>query len=101
MFNKRPEHDDDPKTIEETRQYIRDFDHLAAPTMNAQDLYNKMLELDPNRVNPAWALWSSVRAVMSAAAVPSWPGVKRGRRRASAMHPAVTPFTSVREEIPI
>jgi len=68
--HKRPERDDDPRTIEETRQYIRDFDRLAATTTSAQDLYNKMLELYPNRVNPAWALWSSARAVMSAAAVP-------------------------------
>src|ERR1700724_958420 len=67
--HKRPEHDDDPKTIEETRQYIRDFDHRAATTTSAQDLYNKMLELYPNRVNPAWALWSSAGALMSAAAV--------------------------------
>ena len=29
----------------------------------AQELYDRMLELYPNRVNPGWALWSSVRAV--------------------------------------
>jgi hypothetical protein len=29
------------------------------------ELYDKMLELYPNRVNPGWALWSSVRAVKS------------------------------------
>jgi glyoxylase-like metal-dependent hydrolase (beta-lactamase superfamily II) len=68
--HKRPERDDDPRTIEETRQYIRDFDRLAETTTSALDLYNKMLELYPSRVNPAWALWSSARAVMSAAAVP-------------------------------
>src|SRR5216684_973400 len=27
--HKRPENDDDPRIIEETRQYIRDFDRLA------------------------------------------------------------------------
>jgi len=68
--HKRPERDDDPRTIEETRQYIRDFDRLAEATTSALDLYNEMLELYPNRVNPAWALWSSARAVMSAAAAP-------------------------------
>ena len=49
--------------IEQTRQYIRDFDRLAATTQTAQELYAKMLELHPNRVNPGWALWSSARAV--------------------------------------
>jgi glyoxylase-like metal-dependent hydrolase (beta-lactamase superfamily II) len=61
--HKRPENDDHPRIIEETRQYIRDFDRLAETTTSAQDLYNRMLELYPNRVNPGWALWSSARAV--------------------------------------
>jgi glyoxylase-like metal-dependent hydrolase (beta-lactamase superfamily II) len=64
--HKRPENDDDPRIIEETRQYIRDFDRLAEMTKTAQELYDKMLELYPNRVNPGWALWSSVRAVKPA-----------------------------------
>ena len=51
--------------IEQTRQYIRDFDRLAETTTTAQELYDKMLALYPNRVNPGWALWSSVRAVKS------------------------------------
>src|SRR6476620_7533141 len=61
--HKRPENDDNPRIIEETRQYIRDFDRLAEMTTTAQELYDKMLELYPNRVNPGWALWSSARAV--------------------------------------
>ena len=61
--HKRPERDDDPGIIEETRQYIRDFDRLAETTRTAQELYDEMLELYPNRVNPGWALWSSARAV--------------------------------------
>jgi glyoxylase-like metal-dependent hydrolase (beta-lactamase superfamily II) len=63
--HKRPENDDNPRIIEQTRQYIRDFDRLAETTTTAQELYDKMLELYPNRVNPGWALWSSVRAVKS------------------------------------
>jgi glyoxylase-like metal-dependent hydrolase (beta-lactamase superfamily II) len=63
--HKRPENDDDPGIIEQTRQYIRDFDRLAGTTTTAQDLYDKMLELHPNRVNPGWALWSSALAVKS------------------------------------
>jgi glyoxylase-like metal-dependent hydrolase (beta-lactamase superfamily II) len=63
--HKRPENADDPKIIEETRQYIRDFDRLVASTTTAQELYDRMLELYPNRVNPGWALWSSARAFKS------------------------------------
>jgi len=61
--HKTPENDDNPRIIEETRQYIRDFDRLTEKTRTAQELYEKMLELYPNRVNPGWALWSSARAV--------------------------------------
>jgi glyoxylase-like metal-dependent hydrolase (beta-lactamase superfamily II) len=61
--HKRPDNDDNPRIIEETRQYIRDFDRLAETTTTAQELYDKMLELYPHRVNPGWALWSSARAV--------------------------------------
>ena len=61
--HKRPDSDDNPAIIEQTRQYIRDFDRLAATTTSARDLYEKMLELYPNRINPGWALWSSARAV--------------------------------------
>ncbi len=51
-----------PKITEETRQYIRDFDRAAATTPTARGLYNKMLELYPDRVNPGGALWLSARA---------------------------------------
>lgn len=61
--HKRPDNEDNLRIIEETRQYIRDFDRLAKTTATAQELYDKMLELYPNRVNPGWALWSSARAV--------------------------------------
>ncbi len=61
--HKRPENEDDPRIIEETRQYIRDFDRLTASTKTARELYDRMLELYPNRINPGWALWSSTRAV--------------------------------------
>jgi glyoxylase-like metal-dependent hydrolase (beta-lactamase superfamily II) len=61
--HKRPENEDNPKIVEETRQYIRDFERLVEQTTTAQELYDKMLALYPNRVNPGWALWSSVRAL--------------------------------------
>ena len=57
--HKRPENDDSPRIIEETRKYIRDFDRLAGTTKTAQELYDQMLALYPTRVNPEWALWSS------------------------------------------
>jgi glyoxylase-like metal-dependent hydrolase (beta-lactamase superfamily II) len=61
--HKRPGNDDSPKIIEETRQYIRDFDRVADTTTTARELYDKMLELYPDRVNPGLALWLSARAV--------------------------------------
>lgn len=61
--HKRPENDDNPRILEETRKYIRDFDRLVESTKTAQELYDRMLKLYPNRVNPGWALWSSARAV--------------------------------------
>ncbi len=63
--HKRPENEDNPRIIGETREYIRDFDRLAQTTNTAQELYERMLKLYPNRVNPGWALWSSARAVKS------------------------------------
>jgi hypothetical protein len=51
-----------PKIIEETRQYIRDFDRVAGSTTTARELYDTMLELYPDRVNPG-ALWLSARGV--------------------------------------
>jgi glyoxylase-like metal-dependent hydrolase (beta-lactamase superfamily II) len=60
--HKRPGNDDDPRIIEETRQYIRDFDRIAEMTTSGSELYDKMLALYPDRANPR-SLWSSARAV--------------------------------------
>ena len=60
--HKRPGNDDNPRIIEETKN-ISDFDRIVEMTTTSQELYDKMLELYPNRVNPGWALWSSARAV--------------------------------------
>jgi glyoxylase-like metal-dependent hydrolase (beta-lactamase superfamily II) len=46
--HKRPGNDDSPRIIEETRQYIRDFDRVAETTTTAQEIYDKMLELYPD-----------------------------------------------------
>jgi len=61
--HKRPGNEDSPKIVEETRQYIRDFDRVAGATTTARGLYDKMLELYPGRVNPGGALWLSARGV--------------------------------------
>jgi glyoxylase-like metal-dependent hydrolase (beta-lactamase superfamily II) len=59
--HKKPEKNDNPRIIEETRQYIRDFDRLAGMTTTARELYDEMLQLYPNRANPG-SLWGSARA---------------------------------------
>jgi glyoxylase-like metal-dependent hydrolase (beta-lactamase superfamily II) len=60
--HKKAEREDSPRIIEETRQYIRDFERLAEATTTARELYDKMLALYPNRANPG-SLWGSARAV--------------------------------------
>jgi glyoxylase-like metal-dependent hydrolase (beta-lactamase superfamily II) len=59
--HKKPEKKDSPKIIEETRQYIRDFDRLSRITTTARELYDEMLQLYPSRANPG-SLWGSARA---------------------------------------
>ena len=59
--HKKPEKADSPRIIEETRQYIRDFDRLAETARTARELYDRMIELYPDRANPG-ALWGSARA---------------------------------------
>ena len=60
--HKRPGNDDGPRIIEETRQYIRAFDRLVETTTTARELYDQMLSLYPDRINPG-RLWASARAV--------------------------------------
>ncbi|MDR6289738.1 MULTISPECIES: MBL fold metallo-hydrolase [Inquilinus] len=56
--HKIPENDDDPRIIGETRQYIADFNRLNAATTTARQLYDAMLEIHPDRVNPG-SLWGA------------------------------------------
>jgi len=56
--HKVPENDDDPRIIAETRQYLCDFNRLNAVTGEARQLYDAMLELYPDRVNPG-SLWGA------------------------------------------
>jgi glyoxylase-like metal-dependent hydrolase (beta-lactamase superfamily II) len=65
--HQRAGRDDGPKIIEETRQYIRDFDQIAETTSTAQDLYGQVIALYPDRINPD-ALWLSAQGVKPAGA---------------------------------
>jgi glyoxylase-like metal-dependent hydrolase (beta-lactamase superfamily II) len=56
--HKIPTNDDSPRNVEETRQYIRDFIRLNDATKTARELYDRMLELYPDRANPG-SLWSA------------------------------------------
>ena len=44
--------DSSPQHIDATRRYLRDFDAAVASTSTARELYEKILLLHPNRVNP-------------------------------------------------
>ena len=53
---------DGPEIIEETRRYIRDFDQIAETASTAEDLYDQVIALYPDRINPD-ALWISAQGV--------------------------------------
>jgi len=59
--HKNPENDDNPGIIDETRNYILDFNRLDEVTTTAEELYNKMLELHPDRANLG-SLWGAANA---------------------------------------
>lgn len=50
---------DGPEIIEETREYIRDFDRVVETAETARQLYDQMLDLYPERVNPGMLWWSA------------------------------------------
>ena len=59
--HKRYGNDDNPRIIDETRQYISDFDRLDKETTTAEELYRQMLAIHPDRANPG-ALWLSAQS---------------------------------------
>jgi len=59
--HKKPEKPDTPAIIEETRRYLRDFERFAQSTTSANEFYDQMLNLHPNRANPG-ALWGATHA---------------------------------------
>ena len=54
--------DSSPRHIQETRRYLQDFNAAVASTSTPLELYEKMLALHPNRVNPG-SLWAAAKAV--------------------------------------
>jgi glyoxylase-like metal-dependent hydrolase (beta-lactamase superfamily II) len=70
--HKVPENDDDPRIIAETRQYLRDFNRLNTATTTARQLYDAMLEIYPDRVNPGslWGAANTAKKPASSAAIP-------------------------------
>ena len=58
--------DNSPRHIQETRRYIQNFIRLKNETATAHELYDRMLALYPDRINPG-SLWGSANA-----AKPAW-----------------------------
>lgn len=50
-----------PRHIEETRRYLRDFVASLASTSMATELYETMLSMHPDRLNPG-SLWAAAKA---------------------------------------
>jgi glyoxylase-like metal-dependent hydrolase (beta-lactamase superfamily II) len=57
--------DNSPRHIHETRRYIQDFIRLKDETATARELYDRMLALYPDRINPG-SLWGSANAAKTA-----------------------------------
>jgi glyoxylase-like metal-dependent hydrolase (beta-lactamase superfamily II) len=53
----------DPQAIEETKVYLQNFNRLCEETETAEELYHRLLDLYPKRINPgsAWAGASLVK----------------------------------------
>jgi len=56
--------DSSPRHIAETRRYIVEFNDAVKSTSTQMELYEKMLSLYPNRVNPG-SLWAAAKAAKS------------------------------------
>jgi glyoxylase-like metal-dependent hydrolase (beta-lactamase superfamily II) len=56
--HKVPANSDDPRCVAETRQYLQDFIRLNDATRTVRELYDRMLEIYPDRANPG-SLWNA------------------------------------------
>jgi glyoxylase-like metal-dependent hydrolase (beta-lactamase superfamily II) len=59
--HKVPNHDDDPRNLGETKQYLRDFIRLDEATETARELFDAMIEIYSERANPG-SLWGGATA---------------------------------------
>ena len=57
--------DSSPRHVAETRQYLRDSIASLAGTSTTSELYERMLALYPDRVNPG-LLWAAAKATKPA-----------------------------------
>jgi glyoxylase-like metal-dependent hydrolase (beta-lactamase superfamily II) len=55
---------DTPDTIEQSRQYLRDFTRIVNERESAEDIFAAMLELHGDRDNP-WVLWFGARKAVA------------------------------------
>src|ERR1041385_646667 len=53
--------DSSPRHINETRRYLNDFNACVAATSTPLELYERMLSLHPDRINPG-SLWAAAKA---------------------------------------
>jgi glyoxylase-like metal-dependent hydrolase (beta-lactamase superfamily II) len=56
--HKVPENRDAPNNIDDTRRYLLDFNRMDTATTSARELYDRMYELYPNRINPG-SIWNA------------------------------------------
>jgi len=64
--HKAPGTNDNPRSVQDTKTYIEDFERLASTSRDARDLYDRMLDLHPERLNPG-SLWTSAKFAKPAA----------------------------------
>jgi glyoxylase-like metal-dependent hydrolase (beta-lactamase superfamily II) len=60
--HKHPDHDDDPCNIDESIQYLTDFNEAEPTSSTALGLYETMLSLHPRRANPG-SLWGAAKLI--------------------------------------
>ena len=62
--HKRPGAPDDPRTIGQSQQYLRDFSRVAAREETVEGIVSAMLALHPDRDNP-YVVWLCARAAVA------------------------------------
>jgi glyoxylase-like metal-dependent hydrolase (beta-lactamase superfamily II) len=60
--HKDPDRDDNPRNINESIQYLTDFNQAELTSTTALDLYETMLKLHPRRANPG-SLWGAAKLI--------------------------------------